>query len=110
MSISTVLDVLHVLPVAAYVLVQGHSLPVDRNDLALRRIAYRGHLEWEQREAAGATRNFLLRHVGRLAVGIVDGHRVVIGDELAVEASNNKQLRAAQLRHTDTLARSDTRQ
>ena len=81
---------LHVLPVAAYVLVQGHRLPIDRNDLALRRVAYRGHLEWEQREAAGTAGNLLLGHVGRLAIGLVDGHRVVIGDELAIEAADNE--------------------
>lgn len=101
---------LHVLPVATYILVQGHRLPIDRDDLALRRITDSRHLEWEQREAARATRDLLLVHIRRPARLLVDGNRVVVGDELAVEAAHNEQFSAAQLSHAYALTRRDGRQ
>ena len=96
---------LHIIPFALLVLVQCHRLPIDSKDRTLFCTAERWHLEREEVQVVGT----LTLHVHWLAIVIALDDEAV-GQELTVKASDNEDLRVAELCHAGTLPRGQTTQ
>jgi asparagine synthetase A len=87
--------------------VQGHAAPVDRESLLQFGVAHRRHLEWEK-VALRVVSDELLA-LAQVALQRIDLERVVVAQELSVEASDDKDLVLSELAHAGALPGCDDR-